>query len=116
MKYIDHGEGIVEVEAPGVIVSEASDILDLLANTQAEALIVRKANLNQDFFVLSSGFAGEMLQKISNYHKRLAIIGDYSSVTSKALRDFIYESNKNRQVLFVDSVEAALGLFGRRRD
>ena len=64
-----------------------------------------------DFFDLSTKIAGDILQKVSNYNKRLAIIGDYSNVKSKALKDFIYESNKTKQVIFVDEVEEALRIF-----
>jgi Domain of unknown function (DUF4180) len=108
MEYIDHGRGIVELHAEGIAIEAPGDILDIVAESEAETMIVRKENLNQEFFRLGSGFAGEMLQKISNYRKRLAIIGDYSKLQSKPLRDFIYESNKNGQVLFVASAEEAL--------
>jgi hypothetical protein len=82
--------------------------VDGLAESKAATLIVRKENINREFFRLGSGFAGEMLQKISNYRKRLAIIGDNSKLQSKPLRDFIYESNKNGEVIFVASAEEAL--------
>ena len=39
---------------------------------------------------------------------RLAVIGDFSSVTHKSLRDFIWESNNGSTVCFVDSQEQAL--------
>ncbi len=51
-----------------------------------------------DFFILSTGFAGEMLQKYINYGGRIAIYGDFSNYTSKPLHDFIYESNKGKDV------------------
>ena len=45
---------------------------------------------------------------MQNYRLQVAIIGDLSAAIAKstALRDFIYESNKVGQMLFVDSREA----------
>jgi hypothetical protein len=68
--------------------------------------------LPPSFYDLKTGFAGELLQKISNYSKRLAITGDFSQIKSGALRDFIYESNNWKQVIFVNTVEDALKIFG----
>ncbi|MDR2601811.1 MAG: DUF4180 domain-containing protein, partial [Spirochaetaceae bacterium] len=72
------------------------------------AAIIKKENLNNSFYDLKTGFAGELLQKVSNYSKRLAIIGDFSQIKSKALKDFIYESNKWKQIIFIKTVEDAL--------
>lgn len=111
MHYKNHGNDIVEIIASGTVVNDASDILSLFFESQAQTLILKKEHLNPDFFNLSSGLAGELLQKFSNYQKRAGIVGDYSTITSKPLRDFIYESNKYKQVIFVASVEEALKIF-----
>jgi len=63
--------------------------------------------INPDFFDLKTGFAGEILQKFSNYKVKLAIIGDFSSFTSKSLRDFILESNKHGHINFVSTIDEA---------
>ena len=85
---------------------------DLIATVQYETdcdkLIVYKPCVADDFFVLSTGVAGEILQKFINYHKKIAIVGDYSEYTSKPLKDFIYESNKGNSIYFVSSIEEAL--------
>jgi len=85
-----------------------SSFLDLLANTQSRTIAIPRESLDPKFFSLASGLAGEMLQKISNYHRRLIIIGDFHDIKSKSLRDFIYESNKTGQVLFVGTVEEGI--------
>ena len=59
-------------------------------------------------FLLSSGVAGEILQKFVNYQAKLAIFGDYSKYTSKPLKDFIFESNKGKNVFFVDDENQAI--------
>lgn len=64
------------------------------------------SRLSPDFFRLSTGLAGAVLQKCTNYSFRLAIVGDISAHTAKSgpLRDFVYESNKRGDVRFVDSL------------
>ena len=62
----------------------------------------------EEFFILSSGMAGEVLQKYINYRFKLAIWGDFSRYTSKPLHDFIYESNQGKDFFFVASQEEAL--------
>ena len=58
--------------------------------------------------MLSSGLAGEILQKYINYGGKIAIYGDFSHYTSKPLKDFIYESNKGKDVFFVATKEEAV--------
>lgn len=67
----------------------------------------------EDFFILSTKIAGEILQKFILYNFKLAIVGDFSGYTSKPLKDFIYESNKGRDIFFVSSVEDAIERLGR---
>ena len=74
---------------------------------------MEKRNIADEFFVLSSGMAGEILQKFINYHIKIAIYGDYSKYTSKPLKDFIYESNKGKDVFFVSSLDEAVEMLTR---
>ena len=66
------------------------------------------ADIIDDFFVLSTGVAGEILQKFTNYQVKLAIFGDYTKYTSNPLLDFIYESNKGDHILFVATEDEAI--------
>ena len=84
-----------------VIIKDTQSALDMIVSAQYETdcdkFIVHKSCVADDFFVLSTGIAGEILQKFINYRKKIAIVGDYSNYTSKPLKDFIYESNKGKQ-------------------
>ena len=73
-----------------------------------DALAIDKRTVEEQFFILSSGLAGEVLQKWVNYHVKAAFYGDFSRYTSKPLRDFIGESNKGEQFFFVATLEEAL--------
>ena len=64
----------------------------------------------EDFFILSTGLAGEILQKFINYRFKLAVYGDYSRCTSRPLKDFIRESNEGRDFSFVVPREEAVRL------
>ncbi len=64
--------------------------------------------VHNDFFILSTGIAGEILQKHINYGGCIAIYGDFSSYTSKSLKDFMYESNKGTKVFFVRTKDEAI--------
>lgn len=102
---------IAEIISDTLIIQTAEDGLDLLGNVYYQGfdrMIVYEKNLTPEFFDLKNGIAGEILQKFSNYRMRLAIVGDFSSCTSKSITDFIFESNKGKQVNFLNTREEAL--------
>ncbi|MCF8223377.1 MAG: DUF4180 domain-containing protein [Bacteroidales bacterium] len=102
---------IAEIKSDEIIITEVHDALDLMADCNyqgARNIIIRKENIIPEFFDLKTGIAGEILQKFSTYNVRLAIIGDFSNVSSKSLRDFIFESNKAGRILFLPGREEAI--------
>ena len=54
-------------------------------------IVIPKQLVAEDFFILSTGLAGEILQKFINYGGRIAIYGDYTHYRSKPLKDFMYQ-------------------------
>ena len=100
------------VHSEDKVITDTSSALDLLMSAKYEVgtknIVISKSLIVDNFFILSSGFAGEMLQKYINYGGRIAIYGDYSHYTSKPLHDFIYESNKGSNVFFVSTLEEAV--------
>lgn len=101
---------VVRGEAPVMV--DAQSALELLMAAKYELgtknIAIHKRLVHPDFFILSTGLAGEILQKFVNYGGRIAIYGDFSGYTSKPLHDFIYESNQGKNVFFVDTEEAAI--------
>ena len=73
-----------------------------------DKLILHEKDITSDFFDLKTGMAGEILQKFSNYLVRLAVIGNFDKYQSKSIKDFIFESNKLRQINFVSSKQEAI--------
>ncbi|MGD1816007.1 MAG: DUF4180 domain-containing protein [Pleomorphochaeta sp.] len=92
-------------------INDVQDALDIMANAQylgkTNLVIIHKQSLHDDFYNLRTKFAGDVLQKFSNYNVRLAIIGDFSSYNSKALNDFIYECNKTKNVIWTNDLDTA---------
>lgn len=94
------------------LITDAQSALDLIMTveyeTKSNRIITSKNNICEDFFILSTGIAGEILQKFINYGFKIAIYGDYSKYTSKPLKDFIYESNSGKNIFFVNTQEEAI--------
>lgn len=102
---------IAEIISDVIVINKIEDGVDLVGNLYYQGfdkIIIHEKNITPDFFDLKSGIAGEILQKFSTYRIRLAIVGDFSKFTSKSLKDFIYESNKGRQVNFVLTCSEAI--------
>lgn len=104
----NNGQSIAELSSDNVTLSTTQQFLQMIMDSAAEAVIVHKESIDESFFDLKSGLAGEMLQKVVNYRLRLAIVGDFSIYESKSLKAFIYESNKSNTIVFVSTVEEAL--------
>lgn len=102
---------IAMVTAQTAIIDSGATALDLfmqIAYGGCTRIAINKEGFSEDFFVLRTRLAGEVLQKVSNYRLQLAIYGDFSGLQSKALKDFIYECNSGSHVFFVESKEEAI--------
>ena len=105
------------VNSEKTVITDAQSALDLLMtimyDVDSQNIVISKELIAENFFILSTGLAGEILQKYINYGGRIAIYGDYSQYTSKPLKDFIYESNKGRDVFFVATEDEAIDMLTR---
>ena len=94
------------------MITDAQSALDLVMTIKYETgctnIAINKEAVADDFFVLSTCLAGEILQKFVNYGVRFAIYGDFSKYTSKPLRDFMYESNQGKDIYFQPTVSLAV--------
>ena len=112
-----NGRTVACVYSQTPVICNVQSALDLLMRVRYETgctgLCINKEALCEDFFVLSTGVAGEILQKFVTYQTKLAIYGDYSRYTSKPLQDFIRESNEGRHICFQPDEESALTWLGR---
>lgn len=101
---------IAEITGDGILVGNAQQALQLLVDVyynDIDKMILHEKNLTPDFFDLSTGLAGEILQKFANYRVRLVIVGQFNQ-NGQRLKEFMYESNKGKQVNFVTAIEEAI--------
>jgi hypothetical protein len=110
-----HGVTVLVADPGGPPVTTVQDGLDLIgaAFQGAEVVALPAARLTGDFFTLSTGLAGEIMQKFVNYRIRLAVVGDITTWldASSALRALVLESNRGRQIWFTaDLAELAARL------
>lgn len=101
------GVRILELAEVGPVMQDASSLLSLAFEHQADLVAIPTARLGESFFKLATGVAGELVQKFTNYRIRLAILGDISTqvANSNALRSFVYEANKGSQLWFLENRE-----------
>lgn len=101
---------VVYSETP--LITDGQSALDLIASIGWEngvtRIAVNKTAVSEDFFRLSTGVAGEIMQKFVNYGCQLAIIGDFSQDTSAPFRDYMRECNNGKQLFFVSDEEEAV--------
>ena len=100
------------IKSSDVLINNVHDALDLMATIShmydCNKMVVSKTSITESFFDLKTGLAGEILQKYTNYNMKIAIVGNFEMYNSKSLKDFIFESNKGRQVFFLPEEETAI--------
>ncbi len=108
----NNGIDVAVIQSGEQIIIDTQSALDLIAtidyHDDCQRIAINKDAIIGDFFKLSSGIAGEILQKFVTYSKKIAIIGDFSTYTSKPLRDFIYECNQGNSIFFVPDEQTAI--------
>lgn len=97
------------LEPDGPLVASEQDAVDLVGemlSAGAEMVVVPVSRLPASFFALRSGVAAAIVQKLVNYRRRLAVVGDIGSylAASAALRAYVVEANRGRDVWFVSSL------------
>ncbi len=107
-----NGQQIAVISSEELVITDTQSALDMAMSVQYETgsnrIVLSKKAITEDFFILSTCLAGEILQKFINYQVKFAVYGDYSKYTSKPLKDFIYESNCGNNVFFVSTEDEAV--------
>ena len=83
----------------------SSKLDDLLGRSfsQSGRLTLDEVELGDDFFDLSTGFAGELMQKFVNYDQRLAIVVKDFSLYSTSFQDLVREHRDHPNIRFFNS-------------
>ncbi len=101
-----HGATVLMCDPDGPPIGDEQSAVDLIGTLWGQDvgwLVLPVARLTEDFFRLRTRVAGAVVQKFQQYGFRLVVVGDIADhvAASTALRDFVYESNKGRQLWFV---------------
>ena len=99
------GTRVLECAPMGCL--DAVEIIGDALGQGARLVAIPAERCGDDFFRLRTGIAGQFLQKFVTYGVRVVILGDISPCleASSALRDFVYESNRGRDIWFVATLE-----------
>ncbi|MFA9289168.1 MAG: DUF4180 domain-containing protein [Weeksellaceae bacterium] len=95
---------VTHIQSDDILIRTSQDALDLMASHPTDYLILHAHNFELDFWDLSTRKLGEVLQKFTNYQVKLAVIGDFDKY-SKTFKQFIGESNRHGDYLFVSNLE-----------
>jgi len=93
------------------LIRSRQDILDLLAwgyQNETNLFLLKDTDLAPQFYDLRTGLAGEILQIVSNYRVRLAIVGTFAMVKSKRFGELMAESNKGLLVRCTQNQDEAI--------
>ena len=105
-----HGVRVLECVPDGSKLQTYRDAVELIGKTfenHATLIVIPVECLNDEFFQLKTRIAGELIQKFVQYRRRLVIVGDISGflAESSALRAFVNESNRGKEVWFLATLE-----------
>lgn len=84
--------------------ADAVDLVGLVYGDEIETIAIPLARLAPDFWHLGNRKAGLFIQKLLNYRLRPAFVGSLQAELdrSAALRDYVLECRRRRDVIFCD--------------
>ena len=103
--------GIIEAEGEPVP-GDASWPIEACLSYGTDALLLRAEDLPDAFFDLSSGVAGDVLQRFANYRIRLAVMAQPEKFSSRFADLLAEERGRGRFAVFDDIAAARAWLLG----
>lgn len=108
---------IAEIVCEDMLIKNVQDALDLMVKPAlggARKMILQKKNIHPSFFVLTSGLAQDVLQKLVNYQFQMAVIGDFNEeCEDEEMNSFVIETNRGKDFFLLGDTEIAVQvLFG----
>lgn len=105
-----HNVQVYECAAEGAPLGTDRDAVDLIGRlfeTHSNLVVLPTERLDDAFFELKTGIAGEFIHIFTNYGLRVAIVGDISRhvAESEVLRDCVQKSNRGNQVWFFPNLD-----------
>jgi hypothetical protein len=102
--------GVLRLAPDGPALRGEQDAVDVIGeawSVSAQTVVVPVERLDEGFWTLSTRVAGAIIGKFSQYRIRVVVVGDISSrlAASDALRAFVREANRGREIAFVESFD-----------
>ena len=105
---IAEGESIAFFEPDGASAGDPVAALRSCIEHGQRALLLDHGALPAAFFDLSTGVAGELVQKLVNYHVRMAAVVPDRAMHSPRFREFAREADGGRQFRFFATRQQAI--------
>ena len=103
--------------APGQLLvrspREYSRVIEAGLSASTRCVLLYASNLPAAFFDLSSGQAGELLQKLQNYGMRVAIVDDGGMARSSRFGDMLAEARRRGILALTETRDEALSWIKR---
>jgi hypothetical protein len=88
-------------------INDISVLLDRLVDSDTNLILFEDGSLGESFFDLSTGVAGELFQKVCNYHLKIAAVVRFDEIKSKRFQELILECSRGGSVRFFEERDAA---------
>lgn len=105
-----HNRQVLICASDGNLLTSERDALDLIGEAMQqgiELVLIPMERLDENFFHLKTGLAGQIMQKFVTYRRHLVILGDISRYVAQsgAFRDFVDEANRGNDVWFITNLQ-----------
>ncbi len=105
---LDEPVAYFEASEPVRSPDTAIELMLACGRAKTNNLLIDSTLVNDDFFDLSTGFAGELLQKFVNYQIRVAMIFHTGATYTPSFERFLVEAKEGREMRAFDSYDAAV--------
>lgn len=93
--------GVLIAAEAGIDIRSAADVAEVIgACCSSEGLTLGERELGPEFFDLRSGLAGELFQKVTTYHLRLAIVLPDPGRYGERFGELAYEHRRHHGIRF----------------
>jgi hypothetical protein len=101
----------------GLSIRSLEDINDLIGQSYGSSgLLLTEQDVALEFFDLHSGWAGELFQKCTNYHVRLALVLPHPEKYGERVSELTYEHRRHKLIRFFDTDEDARVWLNTKQD
>lgn len=95
---------VVDASAAGLRIDHMADVMDAIGATyDAGALILTAADVDEAFFDLRTGLAGELFQKATQYEVRVALVLPDPAAHGPRWPELAFEHRRHQAVRIVGS-------------